>query len=371
MTKTRTLPALQALLAAVLYGMNVPFAKLLARDIDPLYMAAFLYLGAGIGMSFLSVFAGNRHRAPREARLNKTDCWNTAWMILLDIAAPIFLMLGLKMTNAATVSLLGNFEIVATSAIALIVYREAIGRRMWLAIALVSVSCTLLTIEEIVLVKMSAGSLLVLLACICWGFENNCTRNLSLKDPRQIVVVKGLGSGFGALVIAMVWGVPHLPVLSVLLATVLGFFAYGISITFYVTAQRQLGAARTSAYYAAAPFIGILLSWLVLKEAVSSTFFIALGIMVLGTVLVVSENHAHEHRHNGIEHDHRHTHDDGHHDHEHGHELEHGNVLEHENEHDSTIRLDANHSHMHRHEAQSHSHAHVPDSHHRHGHTQQ
>ena len=359
MTKTRTLPALQALLAAVLYGMNIPFSKLLARDIDPLYMAAFLYLGAGIGMSFLSVFVRNNNRVPREARLNKTDGWNIAWMILLDIAAPIFLMLGLKMTNAATVSLLGNFEIVATSAIALIVYREAIGRRMWVAIALVSVSCMMLTIEEIVLVRMSAGSLLVLLACICWGFENNFTRNLSLKDPRQIVVVKGLGSGFGALMIAMVWGIPHLPVLPALLAAVLGFFAYGISITFYVTAQRQLGAARTSAYYAAAPFIGILLSWLVLKEAVSSTFFIALGIMVMGTVLVVSENHAHEHRHNGIEHDHRHSHNDGHHDHEHG------------LEQDSTIRLDANHSHMHRHEVQSHSHAHVPDSHHRHGHTQQ
>lgn len=351
--KNSAMPVLHALLAAVLFGMNAPFSKLLTQKIDPLYLAALLYLGAGFGMLLLTAVAGRGKRAVSEARLERKDLRVVVWMIVLDIAAPVFLMFGLKLTNAATASLLGNFEIVATSVIALVVFREAIGRRMWLAIALVSVSCMLLTVEDPGRLKLSAGALLVLLSCLCWGFENNCTRCLSLKDPKQIVVVKGLGSGFGALVIAVAAGRPSLTPGPVALALLLGFFAYGLSIAFYVMAQRQLGAARTSAYYAAAPFVGILLSWLVLREPITPSFVAALAIMLAGTWLAASEDHGHEHLHEALVHEHRHTHDDGHHNHA----------------HDADAPPGEPHSHLHRHEPVTHRHAHHPDLHHLHRHS--
>jgi len=210
-------------------------------------------------------------------------------MVVLDIAAPILLMLGLKNTSAAAASLLNNFEIVATSLIALLLFKEAISGRLWLAIALVTLSSALLSIEKGATLSFSPGSLLVISACICWGFENNCTRRLSEKDPLEIVVVKGFGSGVGALIVARIASEALPAPLPLFFSLLLGFIAYGLSICFYIHAQRTLGAAKTSAYYAFAPFIGTFLSLILFGQPPAFLFWIALPIMLAGAYLAATD----------------------------------------------------------------------------------
>lgn len=272
-----------AVLAAALYALNSPFSKLLLLQVTPTVMAGLLYLGAGIGMLILGLARKMARTENREKRLTRSDLPYTAGMIVLDIAAPVFLMVGLANTSSANASLLNNFEIVATALIALLVFKEAVTKRLWLAIALITLSSIILSFEDASSLQFSAGSLFVLLACVCWGLENNCTRMLSQSDPLEIVVIKGFGSGLGSLAIARAIGEP-LPALPYIpLVLLLGFVAYGLSIFFYVYAQRRLGAARTSAYYAVAPFIGVALSLLIFREWPGISFFVALLIMIAGT----------------------------------------------------------------------------------------
>jgi len=270
-----------AVLAAALYAINAPISKLLLTEIPTTMMAGLLYLGAGIGMFLLEKF--NTHT--KELPLTKKEVPYTAAMVILDIAAPIFLMIGLTRCSAANASLLNNFEIVATSLIALFIFKEAISKRLWLAILLVTISSLLLSFEDMSSLQFSWGSLFVLLACVCWGFENNCTRMLSSKNPAQIVIIKGFGSGLGALILSLVIGERFFQIGYVILALILGFVAYGLSIYFYIYAQRDLGAAKTSTYYAVSPFIGAGLSLLVFRELPSTIFVIALAIMAAGTYL--------------------------------------------------------------------------------------
>lgn len=338
-----------AVLAAVCYGVSAPLSKLLLAEIPPALMAALLYLGAGLGMAVINISRIIKRSELKEAQMTKKEYPYVFGMIGLDIAAPIFLMFGLSMTSPANASLLNNFEIVATSLIAMFAFKEAVGKRMWIAIALITVSSILLSFEDIRSFSFSVGSLLVLLACLCWGLENNCTRMLSLKDPIQIVVVKGFGSGVGSLIIALAAGEFSSNVLYIIFTLVLGFFAYGLSIYFYILAQRELGAAHTSVYYAVAPFIGVGLSFIVYKQPVTASFIAALAIMLSGAYFAAVERHSHKHTHETIEHDHRHTHDDGHHNHK----------------HDFPVK---EHSHLHTHEGLVHSHYHTPDTHHTHAH---
>lgn len=339
-----------AILAALLYGISAPVSKILLRELSPTMMAALLYLGAGIGMLMVSVFKSFSGKERIEARITKRELPYVVGMIVLDIAAPIFLMIGLTMTTSSNVSLLNNFEIVATSMIALFIFKEAVGRRMWIAILLITLSSVLLSIEDIGHFSLSLGSIFVILASLSWGLENNCTRMLSIKDPIQVVVIKGFGSGLGALIIAVITGAYSSSVPYVLITLLLGFVAYGMSIYLYISAQRDLGAARTSAYYATAPFIGVVISWIVLKEPITSTFSIALFIMLFGTYFAVTENHAHRHSHIQVTHEHKHSHSDGHHNHHH------------------KENVTGEHSHEHTHEHLVHEHAHLPDLHHRHSH---
>lgn len=203
-------------------------------------------------------------------------------MIVLDIAAPVCLMIGLEHTTAANASLLNNFEIVATALIALFVFKESISPRLWVGIAFVTASCTLLSFEDISSIRFSEGSLLVLLAAVCWGLENNCTRRISGKDPLKIVLLKGIFSGAGSLIIGFCIGERAEQPQYIPAVLILGFVAYGLSIFFYVYAQRLLGAARTSAYYAVAPFIAAALSLAVLGEKPAPTYFAAIILMVAG-----------------------------------------------------------------------------------------
>ena len=275
-----------AIIAAALYALNAPASKLLLRNAPPTMMAGFLYLGAGIGMGILGLIRSRTGQAKKENQLARKDLPYTLGMIVLDIAAPIFLMIGLKQTSAASASLLNNFEIVATSLIAMLFFREKISRQLWIAIFLITLSSALLTVEDAGAFWFSAGSLFVLLAAVCWGLENNCTRMLSRSDPLEIVIVKGLCSGAGSVIIGLAVGESFPVIRDILLILLLGFVAYGLSIYFYVYAQRDLGAAKTSAYYAVAPFIGVLFSLIMFREIPGIMFFIALGIMILGTWLI-------------------------------------------------------------------------------------
>ncbi len=274
-----------AILAAALYALNSPFSKLLLKYMPSTLMAGFLYTGAGFGMIMIFLIRKASSHPGTEPRLTRKELPYTIAMIVLDIAAPICLLFGLTMTTAANASLLNNFEIVATAIIALVIFKEAISPRLWLGILFVTASCTLLSFEDISSLQFSSGSLFVLLACICWGIENNCTRKLSSKDPLQIVMVKGIFSGIGSITIGFLCGerIHHLWTIPVVL--LLGFVAYGLSIYFYVYAQRILGAARTSAYYAVAPFIGVFLSLLIFREIPGILFIAALLLMIMGAWL--------------------------------------------------------------------------------------
>ena len=279
-----------AFLAACLYALSTPCSKVLLGSVAPNMMAALLYLGAGAGMAVLTGARAVARRAPTaEEPLERADAPYVVAMVLLDIAAPILLMAGLAHAAPENVALLNNFEIVATAVIAFAAFRERVAKRTWAGIAVITASCALLSLEGEAALSFSSGSLLVLGACLCWGVENNCTSRLSEKDPAQVVVVKGLGSGTGALAVALLAGdaLPALP--DIAAALVLGFVAYGLSIFFYVYAQRGLGAARTSAYYAVNPFIGAALSLVLFQTVPGPAFLVALALMALGAWLVTPQ----------------------------------------------------------------------------------
>lgn len=284
---------LYALLAAMFYALNVPMSKILLEHVGTTMLAALLYLGAGIGIGLGTGVAGGIKRLTAKntgiERLTKKDFPFVVGMILLDIAAPIFLMLGLHYGTSSNASLLGNFEIVATTVIALFVFKEAVSKRLWGAIALITLSSILLSFEGADSLHFSYGSLLVLLATTCWGFENNCTRKISSKNTYEIVELKGIFSGLGSMLIAFATG-EHLPEIKYIgLALLLGFVAYGLSIFLYIRAQNVLGAAQTSAYYAVAPFVGASLSFLFLREPLTGIYLVALAVMIAGTALVVAD----------------------------------------------------------------------------------
>ena len=274
-----------AILAAALYAINAPFSKILLEFMPPTLMAGFLYVGAGIGMIFIALMRKIKKYEAKELKLTKSELPYTIAMIVLDIAAPICLLFGLNSTTAANASLLNNFEIVATAIIALMVFKEKISTRLWFGIFFVTLSCGILSFEDISSLRFSYGSLFVLLATICWGFENNCTRKISSKDPLQIVLLKGIFSGIGSLIIGLFIGEQIEALWSIVAVLCVGFVAYGLSIYFYVYAQRLLGAARTSAYYAVAPFIAAILSLIIFREIPDVTYFVALVLMIVGAWL--------------------------------------------------------------------------------------
>ena len=271
-----------AILAAALYAINAPFSKILLNFMSPTLMAGFLYIGAGVGMAAIAIIRKANKSEVKESKLTKAELPYTIAMIILDIAAPIFLLFGLNATTAANASLLNNFEIVATAIIALVVFKEKISVRLWIGILFVTLSCGILSFEDISSLQFSDGSILVLLAAVCWGFENNCTRKISTKDPMQIVLLKGIFSGMGSIIIGLCIGERIEALWSIIAVLAIGFVAYGLSIYSYVYAQRLLGAARTSAYYAVAPFIASILSIIIFRVRPERTYFIALMLMIIG-----------------------------------------------------------------------------------------
>ena len=188
-------------------------------------------------------------------------------------------------------------------------------------------------------------------ACVLWGVDNNLSRRISGKNPVTIAAVKGLVAGLFSLTLTLVRGMPLPDLRTCLLAMVLGLASYGVSIALFIYAMRGLGAARTGALFATAPFIGTAMSFAMFRDRPNLQFFLALPLMVVGAALLLDERHSHRHAHEALEHEHRHRHDDEHHGHAHPPETE---AVE--------------HSHRHVHVPVEHEHPHLPDEHHRHGH---
>jgi drug/metabolite transporter (DMT)-like permease len=237
--------------------------------------------------------------------------------------------------------------------IAGLIFREAIGRRVWWAMAFITLAGIILSLNVTGEWGYSIGILAVIGACILWGLDNNLTRNVSAKDPLSIVAIKGLIAGSTSLVLGFVLGSSLPSVETIALAMIVGSLCYGFSIALFVLAMRSLGAARTGTLFAIAPFIGVALSFVLLPEQPAALFFVSLPLMILGVVLMLSESHAHAHIHELNEHEHRHSHPENHHAHSH----EENNVVE-----------SITHCHWHNHSPVNHAHSHTPDLHHRHVH---
>ncbi len=347
--KTKNLATIYAVVAAILYAINVPFSKILLGYVNPTMMAAFLYLGAGLGMFIYSIISKLTNKTSVTEKLSKKELPYTIAMVVLDIIAPILLMFGILSSNAANVSLINNFEIVATSLIALFVFKEIISKRLWIAIILVTIASVILSFEGVGSFDFNIGSLCVFGACLCWGIENNCTRKISNKGAIEIVVIKGTFSGLGSLIVALIMGENIPSLLWIICVLLLGFVAYGLSIYFYVMAQKDLGAAKTSAYYSIAPFLGVAFGMLLLGERPAIQFYVALVVMIISTYFMVKDTvelqHTHEHSHT---HTHEHSHGDIIHSHEHTHTHTHIHVHGEDTD-----------NHRHNHKSMSHEHSHT------------
>lgn len=353
--KSKIYPIIMILSASILFGASAPLTKMLLGEIEPIPLASLLYGGSGIGLlifQFINLMI--KKEKVDEAPLMKKDfIWLLGAIVTGGIIAPIVLLSGLKITPASTASLLLNFEGVATTIIAIVFFKENVGKQVLSAVVLITLASIFLSWDFKNQWGLSIGALGIILACICWGIDNNFTRNISSKNPFSIVSIKGVVSGLVSFMLSIILknNIPDFKI--IMIAMVIGFFCYGLSIVLYVFAMRDLGSARTSALYGSAPFVGSILSFILLGDIPSNTFFIALPIMLIGVILLLKEEHFHTHTHEPLQHEHRHKHPDIHH--EHGHT-------------DGQAIINGYHSHYHTHKLVDHVHAHFPDIHHRHNH---
>ena len=343
-----------ALLSAALFGVSTPAAKALLGSIDPTVLAGLLYCGAGLGVAILRRIARTwiTPASAAETPLSSTDLpWLAGAIVAGGIVGPVLLMAGLARTDAATASLLLTLEGVATALLAWFVFRENFDQRIAIGMACLVAGAVVLSWSGTPTVSGLTGPLAIAGACVAWGLDNNLARKVSLADPLQIVELKGLIAGPVNLVLGL-WLGGGLPAVSPLVvAGVVGFLGYGVSLVLFVFALRHLGTARTGAYFSTAPFLGAAAAVLFLGEAVTIQLGIAGLLMALGVWLHLTEIHEHEHEHDPLEHAHPHVHD-AHHQHAHAPSAPPGEP----------------HTHAHRHVRLRHEHAHVPDMHHTHRH---
>lgn len=340
------------LIAAALFGASTPFAKQLLGEVSPLLVAGLLYAGSGIGLTLWRLLLGMRGHGDGDASITRGDWpWLIGAVLFGGVIGPASLMLGLRHTSAAEASLLLNLESVLTAAIAWLVFRENVDRKVFLGMLVIVVGGVLLAWSPEGNTNVSLGVLGIVAACLCWAIDNNLTRVVSGGDPLQITALKGLVAGTVNIGLALGFGA-SLPAWPVLLAAgAIGVVGYGISLVLFIRALRDLGTARTGAYFSTAPFVGASLSLLMFGETPNWAFWVAGGLMAVGVWLHVSERHEHEHTHETLEHDHRHVHDE-----------------HHQHAHDFDWDDQEPHAHPHRHEPTTHSHLHYPDLHHRHRH---
>jgi drug/metabolite transporter (DMT)-like permease len=341
---------LYALLSAALFGLSTPAAKLLVGSIPPVTLAGLLYCGAGVGLAVLRRILPSIVTGAPEAPLSRAELpWLAGAIGAGGILGPLLLMVGLTRTDAATASLFLTLEGAATALMAWFVFHENFDRRIAIGMASLVAGAAVLSWSGKPTVDSIIGPIAIAGACVAWGLDNNLTRRVSLADPLQIAMLKGLIAGPFNLVLGLSISreVPSLP--GVLLAGVVGFLGYGVSVALFVVALRGLGTARTGAYFSTAPFIGSAVAVIVLGEPVTAQLLIAGALMAFGVWLHLTERHEHEHVHEVLVHAHSHVHD-----------------VHHQHTHDSSDPAREPHTHSHEHKPMRHTHPHVPDMHHTH-----
>jgi len=339
-----------ALLAAALFGISTPLVQQFGVGLGAFSTAALLYAGAA-AVGLLS-----RQPVEREARLQRGDLPRLLAMAGFGaVVGPVALVWGLQHTSGTSASLMLTLEALFTAVLAWRLYRETMDGRVWAAMALLLAGGMVLVLDQ----GRAGGTqlwglLAVLLATAAWGVDNTLSRALAERDPGQVVMVKALLGASATVLLAVVLGEP-LPTAGVALALLaIGATGYGLSLRFYLLAQRAFGAARTGSVFAFAPFIGAAVAVALGDRSASGMMALGSALMLAGVMLHLAESHGHEHAHNALEHEHAHRHNDGHHDHVHDHV------------HDPMPA--AEHSHRHGHEPLRHAHAHVPDALHVHRH---
>jgi drug/metabolite transporter (DMT)-like permease len=337
-------------LAALLFGASTPAASVIARDTPALVLAGLLYLGAAA-----AVLPWWVARRPEPGALHRARHGLAVAVVAGGAVGPALLTAGLRGTSASTASLLLNLELVMTVALAATLFREHLGARMLGAAGLVTLAGVLLVWQPGATVDLYG--LLIVGACVCWGLDNGATARIDQISPQHITFLKGTVAGSVNLALGLaIGGSVGLDAGTVLAALAVGAIGYGASITLWVSGAQQLGAARGQVIFASAPFVGAVLSWVVLRDEVSVAQLAALALAGAGVALSLRSDHEHPHHHVPMHHTHEHGHHDGHHD---GH---------HAATDDGDDGDDVTHAHPHDHVADTHAHPHMPDLHHRHGH---
>lgn len=340
-----------AIASALLFGLSTPCAKLLLGEIPPLLLAGLLYAGSGLGLSAMRFLMP---ASAEEAPITRADVpWLAGAVVAGGILGPVLLMSGLRSTTASAASLLLNLEGVFTALLAWFVFHENFDRRIALGFALIMAGSLLLSWEGGAHGRfgLPLGSLAIGAACLCWAVDNNLTQKVSGADPLRIAAIKGSVAGSVNLVLAIVTGASWPSAALVAAALAVGFLGYGASLALFVLALRNLGTARTGAYFSLAPFFGAVVSLVVLRESIGTGFVAAGILMAIGAWLHLTERHEHDHRHERLEHSHRHVHDE-----------------HHQHAHEANVAAGEPHTHLHVHQPMIHRHPHYPDIHHRHRH---
>ena len=352
-----------ALASAILFGMGTPLAKGLLGQISPWLLAGLLYAGSGLGL-----LVYRRVKNLPTPRLSRSESfWFLAAVVCGGFLAPVLLMFGLTGLAASHASLLLNAEAVLTTLLAWALFKEHLGRRIALGMALIVAGALLLSwpadVNAVTQTLALWPALAVLVACAFWALDNNFTRKVAHADASWIACVKGLAAGGANLLLALILGAAWPPLAEISAAMVVGFLAYGVSLALFVVALRHLGASRAGAYFSTAPFVGALISVLAFAEPVTWQLCAATALMGLGVWLHLTEHHTHAHHHTAYSHAHPNVHANAHDGH-HMHDLAQGQ--DHDQEQDQG--QGSVEPHVHHHEALTHEHAHYPDAHHRHGH---
>jgi drug/metabolite transporter (DMT)-like permease len=342
-----------AILSAALFGVSTPAAKFLLGSIDPTVLAGLLYCGTGFGMAFVRAFAGSTFGSGMtRPSLGRTDwLWLAGAILAGGIAGPVLLLLGLARTDAASASLLLTLESVVTALIAWFFFGENFDRRIVFGMLCLVAGAAVLSWTGRPSLDELTGPLAIIGACAAWGIDNNLTRKVSLSDPLQIVQWKGIVAGPVMLAMGLWSGAAFPAAANAALAAVVGFVCYGISLALFIVALRDLGTARTAAYFSTAPFFGVVAAVIGLGQPVTPQLVAAGLLMGIGIGVHITERHRHRHTHDEAVHAHAHMHD------EHHHHL-----------HEAGDPPGEPHTHRHRHEPLDHAHVHVPDAHHRHRH---
>lgn len=337
-----------ALTAAILFGSGTSLAKGLLADVDPWLLAGLLYLGSGVGLTLYR----RLYRLPKVRLQTNEWVWLAGAVIAGGVMSPVLLMFGLTAMPASSASLLLNAEGVFTALLAWFVFHENFDRRIALGMAAIVAGALVLSWPDNAEFKNMWPALSVLGACLLWGIDNNLTCKISLAEASWVAAIKGLTAGTVNLTLAFLLGAGW-PLWSHLVkAMVVGWLAYGVSLTLFVVGLRHLGTARTGAYFSIAPFFGAVLSIWWLDEPLESRLLLAGGLMGIGVWLHLTEQHSHEHMHSVLEHEHQHHHDE-----------------HHQHPHSEFILPGTQHTHWHRHEPMTHIHSHFPDRHHQHVHS--